>query len=266
MYTKGEGTPVDLPKAAGLYARAAELGYAPALVKQGEILRYGRGVAPDQASAAMWLMVASQKGIGDAQSALTSLEKELKPAQKASARKRAEAWAAAHPEAMAQPTEGFNYYGKVSVPTESPEDRPSSTAEEREKAVHLVGQLEQDLVGPEADAAREWLDKWMAEIPDIFFHSCPLLEKEKDEVFPYHLYLIKQAYYAGSAYLIQHPEKVNDQLTIYIAGVEGALRAYTNVIAKQPTKRNASLDLLLKAQADGHLATLIHERVRERCR
>ena len=266
MYTKGEGTPVDLQKAAGLYARAAELGYAPALVKQGEILRYGRGVAPDPAGAAMWFTIASQKGIGDAQAPLKSLERELKPAQLASARKRADAWAAAHREAMAQPAEGFNYYGRVSVPVETPEDRPPSTAEEREKAVKLVAQLEQDLIGPDADTRREWLDRWMAEIPDIFFHSCPLLEKEKDEVFPYHLYLIKQAYYEGGAYLIQHPERVNDQLTIYIAGVEGALRAYSNAVAKQPTKRDASLDLLLKAQADGQLATLIHERVRDRCR
>jgi TPR repeat protein len=266
MYTKGEGTPVDLPKSAGLYARAAELGYAPAIVKEAEILRYGRGVAPDQVSAVMWLMIAAQKGIGDAQSSLSALEKEMKPAQFASARQRADAWAAANQEAMAQPLQGFNFHNRVSVPTVPTEDRPPSTAEEREKAVKLVAQLEQDLVGPEADSARQWLDKWMAEIPDIFFQGCPLLEKEKDEVFPYHLYLIKQAYYEGGSYLIQHPEKVNDQLTIYIAGVEGALRAYSNVIAKFPTKRNPSLELLLKTQAEGQLPTLIHERVRERCR
>jgi hypothetical protein len=44
------------------------------------------------------------------------------------------------------------------------------------------------------------------------------------------------------------------------------LRAYSNVIAKSPTKRNPSLELLLKTQAEGQLPTLIHERVRERCR
>lgn len=266
MYAKGEGTPVDLPRSASLYRTAAELGYAPGIMKTAENYRYGRGTAPDPISAAMWLMIAAQKGIPDAQPALDAVEKELKPAQVASARQRADSWIAGNAAAMAQPVQGFNLHRMIPVPNESPADRPPSTPEERERAVKLVAELEANLLGPEGDASRQWLDKWMAEIPDIFFHSCPLLEKEKDEVFPYHLYLVKQAYYEGGAYLIQHPEKVNDQLTIYIAGVEGALRAYNNVIAKSPTKRNPSLDLLLKTQADGQLGSLIHERVRERCR
>lgn len=266
MYAKGEGTPVDLPQSAKLYLRAAELGYAPALIKTADNYRYGRGVAPDPITAAMWLMVAAQKGIADSQAALTSLEKELKPAQLASANKKADTWIATNPEAMAQPPQGFNYYRMMPVPTDSPEDRPPSTPEERERAVKLVAELENNFLGPEADASREWLDKWMAEIPDLFFHSCPLLEREKDEVFPHHLYLIKQSYYAGGAYLIQHPEKVNDQLRIYIAGVEGAIRAYNNLVANQPTKRNGSMEFLLKAQAAGQLETLVHQRVRERCR
>jgi TPR repeat protein len=266
MCAKGEGTPVDLPRSARLYLRAAELGYAPALVKTADNYRYGRGVAPDPITAAMWLMIAAQKGIGDAQPALNALEKELKPAQVSSARKKADAWIAANPEAVAQPAQGFNYRRMMAVPTDSPADRPPSTPEERERAVRLVAELESNFLGPEADASREWLDTWMAEVPDLFFHSCPLLEREKDEVFPHHLYLIKQAYYAGGACLIQHPEKINDQLTIYIAGVEGALRAYNNLVAKQPTKRNGSMEFLLKTQAAGQLETLVHQRVRERCR
>jgi len=266
MYAKGEGAAVDLPRAASLYLTAAELGYAPAIMKTAENYRYGRGTAPDPLAAAMWLMIAAQKGIPDAQSALDAVQKELKAPQVTAARQRADSWIGANAAAMAQPIQGFNLHRMIPVPNESPADRPPSTPEERERAVKLVAELEANLVGPEADASREWLDKWMAEIPDIFFHSCPLLEKEKDEVFPYHLYLIKQSYYEGGAYLIQHPEKVNDQLTIYIAGVEGALRAYNNVIAKSPTKRNTSLDLLLKSQADRQLAELIHQRVRERCR
>jgi TPR repeat protein len=67
LLTTGQGGPVDVSRAAGLYRNAAEQGDIDAQNNLGEIYETGRGVSKNLDEALLWYGRAAEKGLGSAQ-------------------------------------------------------------------------------------------------------------------------------------------------------------------------------------------------------
>lgn len=87
----------DVPEAARWFGKAAERGHAEAQYRFGLLLLGEAGLPKDESRAWLYLTLAAEAEVEDAQTALDVLELRLKPAQRAEAAARLEAWRKAHP-------------------------------------------------------------------------------------------------------------------------------------------------------------------------
>ena len=125
----------------------------------------------------------------------------------------------------------------------------TSSPEQRRWAVETTRWLEQNPLNPDAKNRSGELLKWWSEVPDLTLSVCPLLiETKNKKVSPT---AVSQAIFAAGAYLIEHPEATRTDLSL--AGVEGALRAYSNAVTADPKMRDKFLDGLLAKQSEGKL-------------
>jgi hypothetical protein len=145
-------------------------------------------------------------------------------------------------------------------------DRGPSTPEERTKAVDLAKSLESDPLGSEAPAARKWLTQWLIAVPDISVNWCtdlmgPILKTKKNHAEE----LSIQPLFSAALFVIQTPEKSNDQLAVNVAAVEGTLRAYEVILRAEPTSHLSYMDDLLAKRDKGTLVDHVRE-VQQKCK
>lgn len=145
--------------------------------------------------------------------------------------------------------------------------RGPSTAKERAKAVQLARKLESDPLAKDAREERNWLVKWIEEVPDISVKICPelfppLLESPRKN---YAQEILGQTTFSEAAFIIEHPENAKNDLAVYTAGVEGALKAYQALLKAKPDGRWPFLDDLIEQQKSDELKDYIRRTVEERC-
>jgi hypothetical protein len=126
------------------------------------------------------------------------------------------------------------------------DQRGPSTPEERAKALQIIHQLESDPLSSGAKEERQWLTLWLIAVPDIHVALCtefypPLLGADKN----YASELVMQGPYSMAAFEIQHPDQAADEVSTYLAAVEGTLRTYEAILQKKPKARWPVLDDLL---------------------
>lgn len=147
----------------------------------------------------------------------------------------------------------------ASLPAKA-QTRGPSTPEERACAVEVAKALRADPLSHEVQGGREWLIKWLIEIPDI---SVKLgsnflgdLGKEKNG---YSGALLASMMASEASFVIEHPDKRKDSNAMYFAGVDGALESYQAIQKKDPQYHLPHLDELLQKQERGTLAEYVHE-------
>jgi hypothetical protein len=69
--------------------------------------------------------------------------------------------------------------------------------------------------------------------------------------------LATQQTFSAAAFMIEHPDRAQDQLAVSVAGVEGVLRTYEILLAQKPKARFPSLDGLLQARGKGELEGVV---------
>jgi hypothetical protein len=146
------------------------------------------------------------------------------------------------------------------------QERGPSTAEERAQTVRLARALETDPLNDSAKPARAWLVEFLTKVPDVNVTVCPgilgdLLGKKKD----YASELVIQPMFSEAAYIIEHPEKADDEAAVHLAGVEGTLRAYEAILKVKPKAHHKSLDELIVKRDKGELAAHVAETVKANC-
>jgi hypothetical protein len=144
--------------------------------------------------------------------------------------------------------------------------RGPSTSEEREKALTMIRNLEENPLQENYKDMRSWLINWLTEVPDIEIKVCsgpfqPLLDEKKEQPFGPDIYF--QVMISSAAFIIEHPDKAKDQVSIYQAGLEGALKVYKFYVAKNPEARRKYIDDLLVKQQEGKLAEVAKKAVKE---
>ncbi|MCU1283785.1 MAG: hypothetical protein JWO13_135 [Acidobacteriales bacterium] len=88
----------------------------------------------------------------------------------------------------------------------------------------------------------------------------------QDDNYRYAAALSQQISFSGAAYLVQHPEKVKDQLAVYHAGLLGALRSYEAILQQHPDLHWPLMDSLLLLRAQDGLPEFVHEKANQYCR
>jgi TPR repeat protein len=266
MYEEGKGVSADPEQARIHYGRAAGLGVSAAIQRLGEIHRDGTGVANDPVTACMWFTVGAKMGAAESEGALETLEARLTEAQRRMAAARANTWMAEHPNAMEQKPGHFDYQGWTLVERGSKPSRPPSTAEERGYAIRLTHNVEKDPLSLDASAARAWLDEWWEEIPDIMVRPCNLSDPPNHEPNPYGDELYKQITYSEGAFILENLARATDWNAAFLAGMQGALRAYESIMRQRPSAKSSFFDDLLAQRDTGRLPGTVRALVRERCK
>ena len=134
--------------------------------------------------------------------------------------------------------------------------RGPSTPEERQKALSMIRSLEENPLQENYKDMRAWLMQWLTDIPDIEVKVCsgplqPLLDEKVENPFGPDIFF--QTLLSSAAFIIEHPDKAQDQVAIYQAGLEGVLKVYQFYLTKDANTRRKYIDELLAKQSDGKL-------------
>jgi len=146
-------------------------------------------------------------------------------------------------------------------------DRGPSTPEERKQALDYIHHFEADPLNAEAITERRWLLVWLTEIPDVHVHLCAILidklpkGDKRDSASITFAEMVSQA-----AFLLQNPDKQDDRLGEFQAGVEGALQVYEVLLKANPKDRQPFLDDLIARRESGTLAQFVKERSEAACK
>jgi len=147
------------------------------------------------------------------------------------------------------------------------EERGPSTPAERAEFVALVQSLERDPLAENANAIRQRLREWTIEVPDIRFKVCPgLLGPAVGDGYPYSREINVQVVLSGAVLTIEDPGEARDDVAVYAAGVEGALRAYEVLTKSRPDAHLAVLDDLIEKRDRGELVDHIARLANEKCK
>jgi len=153
------------------------------------------------------------------------------------------------------------------VQVEHAETRGPSTREERTKVIELTKSLEQDPLNENAEANRRWLRQWIADVPDIRFNVCNnLLGHALTDNYPYSREVNMQVLFSGAAFTLEHQDKARDDIAVYNAGLEGALRVYEVLLRAKPDAKLAFLDDLVAKRNQGQLVVYVAKEAKERCK
>lgn len=135
----------------------------------------------------------------------------------------------------------------------------SSPADLR-RFVAVAQDLERAPFGPSAEADRAWALEWLTDAPDVSVDVClEPLGGGPEKGYPHGPEVVVQYMLSMAAFLIQHPEKVNDPEAQQLAGVEGALTSYKSILASEPKAKSATLEKMGKVQAQGQLPGFVRK-------
>ncbi|MBZ5566277.1 MAG: sel1 repeat family protein [Acidobacteriia bacterium] len=265
MYEQGQGVPADFNQALSRYQRAAGFGVYRALLKLGEINRDGRNQPPDLVAAAMWFTIAGKMGGGEGQNAQQQLNARLSDAQRQMAAARTNTWIVEHPDAMRQQPGRFEFqeYTLAEYPTDWPK-LPPSTPQDRAYALQLTRKLEQDPLSLDAAAGRAWLERWWWGIPDIEVRYCNFIDPPDHQPYQHSQILYYQIAFSEGAYILEQLAQPRDWPASYLAGMQGALRAYESILRQQPSDKSRWLDSLLEMRDRGDLPDAVRQLAADR--
>ena len=138
--------------------------------------------------------------------------------------------------------------------------RGPSTPAERTKTIELARQLESDPLGKNANAARQWLTIFLVEVPDLTVSICSnFLGSYMEQEHARAAEIVTQMAFSAAAFAYEHPDQANDEAAKYLAGIEGALRAYEAIVTAEPKERHAALDALIARRDKGELVAYVRE-------
>lgn len=75
--------------------------------------------------------------------------------------------------------------------------------------------------------------------------------------------LFAQTLASAAAFLISHPDQAKDQVAVYTAGVEGALRAYESILKMKPKAKWPFLDELIEKRGKSELTEYVRQATRD---
>jgi hypothetical protein len=146
------------------------------------------------------------------------------------------------------------------LPLLAQQSRGPSTPEERAKAVQFAHDLENNPFGPQAKAEREWLLRWIIEIPDITVDVCPrLLGPDAPDKKKHGPEILTQLTFSEAAFMIENPDKAKDKIAVHTAGLSAALKVYEVSVKLNSKDKMKGLDEVLARRDKGELQKHVEE-------
>lgn len=142
----------------------------------------------------------------------------------------------------------------------SPAAEKHSTHQDRQRLVAIAHKFESSPLDPALAPERSWAVNFVVAATDIHVKICStLLGDLRRPKYKYKSEIGEQLLISSAAFLIEHPEQVNDYRAQSVGGMEGVLKAYASIIKADPQATAKSLDVLLEKQRQGKLADAVWE-------
>ena len=150
------------------------------------------------------------------------------------------------------------------VATGFAQKRGPSTPEERKQVVEMINFLEANPLAKESKDYRSRLLVFLADVPDITIKLCSAVVGESKRFKgDYESELFTQLAYSQAKFIIENPEKAQDDAAVYLGAVEGVLRTWQSIKTAKPKAKFPLLDELLQKQQAGTLAEHVQARVND---
>ncbi len=137
------------------------------------------------------------------------------------------------------------------------QDAPPSTAQERQQIIEVAKKLEQDPLDKSLTKDALRLSQRIIDVPDITVTLCSGAMPWNQEGYKYAPELAMVYTLASASYVIQHPEK--DSGDSSWAGIQASLRAYENILKKEPQAKSRAARRALEMERSGALEKLVRE-------
>ena len=133
-----------------------------------------------------------------------------------------------------------------------------STPDERQKIVKMSKQYEKNILAPGAKNIASEILEWWIEVPDVTLNWCPsLLTDEMPQGQDLAGAVLLQGLAAAGVFVLEHPQQASDDRASWIAGLEGVVRAYQNLLDLDPGHRDDFLDKLVEIRSSGRLGEYV---------
>lgn len=146
------------------------------------------------------------------------------------------------------------------------EERGPSTPEEREQAVKLTKFLEQFPLHDDAQQATRWLLVFFIQVPDISVKACTSFlpdigkqERKKKQLAG----LFVQMIFSQGAFIIENPDKADDDHAVFLGGLEGTLKSYEAIIKQNPKSKHKKLNKLIQLREQGKLGEYVKKTMKK---
>lgn len=135
------------------------------------------------------------------------------------------------------------------------QNKPPSTPEQKKQAVEMATFLEANPLAKEAKDYRRTLFVFLVEAPDITVKLCyNILGESKQLKGDYDTEVRNQLMFSQAKFIIENPDKAQDDAAVYLAAVEGVLRTWQSIKTAKPKAKFPLMDELLEKQKAGTLA------------
>jgi antitoxin component HigA of HigAB toxin-antitoxin module len=141
------------------------------------------------------------------------------------------------------------------------EQRGPTTPEERKRALEVIQKLEADPMSPSLEQDRAWVHEWVIAAPDVNVLLCrsivwPLQEERNSD--PRNALLL-QNLLAMAAFELNNPDRAKDLVQMQLAGAQGMIRAYANILRRMPSYKSQFMESLRAKQESGRLLAYVSE-------
>ncbi len=143
--------------------------------------------------------------------------------------------------------------------------RGPSTPEERQRALNVIQKLEQEPMSPALKQDRDWVFQWIREVPDLDVRVCSVVLKPLTEQAnsPERNALVLQSLLSSAEYSMRNDGQKKSPVNMYMAGVEGMLRAYHNILKQDPKLKNPAMEDMDRKQREGTLEAYVRQSAAE---
>jgi hypothetical protein len=93
-----------------------------------------------------------------------------------------------------------------------------------------------------------------------------LVDAPNHDPYQYGTELYEQVTYSEGAFILQNPAPSTDWNAAFLAGMNGALRAYESILRQKPSEQSAFLDDLRQQRDDGQLPSTVARLAQQRCK
>jgi hypothetical protein len=147
------------------------------------------------------------------------------------------------------------------------QSRGPSTPQERAREVAITRKLEAAPLDQSLNPDAQWAITWLIQVPDIDIKLCTSAMGDfLNSKYKYAPRITAQFTLASAAFIIEHPNKKDDRVAQYVAGVESALKAYQAILKSEPDAKSKALDQLLQKQSDQKLEDFVRSQAAKDCK